>query len=168
MITVATDISGSVHSRFNTGNVSAFKRYQLGWNATGAVSSQHPRDVIARMSGVSTMMSRGCYEETAPVEFQNYASLYCCIGKTRVSIYWSSAQQRRNIKTWLKRVTHISRTHSYLSRLTYTLSVHHYTHKAWVRIPTQVSEPTFRCKFCVCVKLGNHCRVTLHDGYRNY
>jgi len=39
----------------------------------GAVSSQHPRDILARMSrvsGVSAMMSRGCYEETAAVEFK--------------------------------------------------------------------------------------------------
>jgi len=32
--------------------------------------AQQPRSILARMSGVSAMMTGGCYEETAPVEFQ--------------------------------------------------------------------------------------------------
>ena len=35
--------------------------------------ARHARSILARMShmsGVSTRMSRGCYEETAPVEFR--------------------------------------------------------------------------------------------------
>jgi len=31
---------------------------------------RHPRSILARMSRVSARMSRGCYEETASVEFQ--------------------------------------------------------------------------------------------------
>ena len=42
-------------------------------NGEVARHARHPRSILARMSlvsGVSTRLSRGCYEETAPVKFK--------------------------------------------------------------------------------------------------
>ena len=56
-------------------------------NGKGAQHARHPRSVLARMSrlsGVSARMPRGCYEETAAVEFRfirYYRSCMPCNGK---------------------------------------------------------------------------------------
>ena len=59
-------------SKRHRGNAAA-----LSLNSTEAVSSYHPRDILARMSltyhekiGRVGRVGRGCYEKTAPVEFQ--------------------------------------------------------------------------------------------------
>jgi len=48
---------------------------QIAWQAElgsrrHARHVQHPRSILASMSGMSARTSRGCYEETAAVEFQ--------------------------------------------------------------------------------------------------
>jgi len=50
------------------------------WNSTGAVSLQHPRNILADMPDMRYILaefSRGCHEdaieETTPVEFQRTA-----------------------------------------------------------------------------------------------
>jgi len=57
--------------RWSTNQVSA-------WRAEWEVArhAQHPRSILARMSGMSTRMSQECFQETAAMEFKLKLGLY--------------------------------------------------------------------------------------------